>query len=57
MDKISKPKKGYWYHFTIETCVLCGRECVTKERRYTEKPKDYNDRYKYIEYACGGHFV
>jgi hypothetical protein len=52
-----KPKKGYWYKFYEEECVLCGRYSVTKERQYTPKPESYLDRYVRREYACSGHFL
>lgn len=56
-EKEKKPKKGYWYKFYIEECVLCGWHMEWKERMYTPKPKDVMDRYERIEMACGGHFL
>lgn len=56
-EKEKKPKKGYWYKFYIEECVLCGCYEEWKERMYTPKPKDVMDRYERIETACGGHFL
>jgi hypothetical protein len=56
-EKEKKPKKGYWYKFFYEECVLCGAHYEWKERQYTPKPEDIAERYKHIEYACGGHFL
>lgn len=52
-----KPKRGYWYHTTIFSCVLCWHEEVYRERRYTPKPDDPAKRYEYIETACYSHFL
>jgi len=49
-------KVKYWYYITIETCVLCGKEYIYRERRYTERPKEYIDRHKFVEFACDRHF-
>lgn len=49
-------KRKYWYFTVIYECVLCGRREEYRERRYTEKPKDYNERNSYHQYACGIHF-
>ena len=57
MKKEKKPKKGYWYKFWIEECVLCGRYTEGKYRMYTHKPKDVMDRYERTETACYGHFL
>ncbi len=52
-----KPKKGYWYEFFYEDCVLCGRSTTEKYRVYDRpKPKDYNERHHFKEVACWGHF-
>lgn len=37
--------KNYWYKTTTDYCPLCGKETVTKERIYGEKPKDALSRY------------
>jgi len=52
-----KPKKGYWYKFYYEECVLCGSHREWKERMYTPKPKDPAERYDFSQYACEGHFL
>ena len=52
-----KNKKKYWYHTEIWSCVLCGRETVYKERRYTPKPEYPGDRIKWHENACHEHFI
>lgn len=49
-------KKKYWYHVLVIECVLCGREQVYRERRYTEKPSERGKRYEYRQDACGIHF-
>lgn len=51
--KNSKPKSDYWYHYEITVCPPCGRESITKERQYTEKPKNSQERYELIEHYCG----
>lgn len=55
--KSKKPKKGYWYKFFYQDCVLCGRENRWKERQYTEPPKDSQDRHEHRDYACDYHFM
>ena len=39
--------KKYWYLFIITECPLCGNGEKYKERQYTEKPSDIEDRYYY----------
>ena len=39
-----KPRRGYWYLTTIEYCPVCGSEAKYRERQYTEKPEDWEDR-------------
>jgi hypothetical protein len=59
MDKKEDKRKGkgkYWYYFYEEECVLCGRFHIDKERRPMPKPKDYNDRHHFKQYACDNHF-
>lgn len=45
----------YWYFFSIWECPLCGHSKMYKERRYTPKPENYQDRYEYETeaYHCG----
>ena len=50
-------KNKYWYFSEVWTCVLCGRERVYKERRYTSKPEYYGDRNTFHDEACGEHFM
>ena len=47
----------YWYYFHIYCCPVCGKINITKERRYTNKPKDRERRKTYIEHydGCGGY--
>ena len=37
-------RKKYWYFYTIYYCPICCKEIIYKERRYTKKPKYYEDR-------------
>jgi len=53
----SQPKKGYWYEFYREECVLCGSHREFKIRRYTKKPENIFDRHHFSQYACGEHFM
>lgn len=56
MIQEAKPKKGYWYYTVTYECVLCGREEVYRERRYTPKPKEHGERFEYHQTACPQHF-
>ncbi len=49
--------KSHWYYVTRYVCVLCGREVVYRERRYTKRPKRYWKRNSYHETACDSHFI
>ena len=49
--------KKYWYFIEIECCVLCGKEKLYKERRYTLRPDNPCDRRKFNEYVCPEHFI
>ncbi len=53
---VKKDNRKYWYYIITYECVLCGRYDEYRERRYTEKPKDYRDRHERKEYACESHF-
>jgi len=44
--EMSKP---YWYLTTINECPICGRQEVVKERMYTEKPVNPEDRFIFIQ--------
>jgi len=39
----------YWIFKTIYYCPICGKEQIYRERKYTEKPNNYNLRYELIE--------
>ena len=53
-----KPKRGYWYLITYEECVLCGRQHEYRARVYNRpKPDDPSERHRFVQYACGIHFV
>lgn len=41
-------KKQYWYLTEIHVCPICSKEIKYKQRQYTEKPKDLNDRTKVV---------
>ena len=41
-------KKKYWYHITTWYCPVCGKEKISKTRKYTKKPKDYNKIYEIL---------
>jgi hypothetical protein len=47
--------KRYWYVTCINLCPVCGgKDSDTyKERRYTEKPKEPEDRIEYSKYYDG----
>jgi hypothetical protein len=48
--------KKYWYEFDIYYCVLCGKETIYKERKFSKKPDNINERFHYHESACANHF-
>ena len=41
-------KKKYWIYKTIDYCPVCGREDIYRERRYTKKPKLFNNRQEWV---------
>lgn len=47
----------YWYEFFHYECVLCGCGNTYKERRYTLKPKDADERHHFEQTACPQHFI
>ena len=38
----------YWYLIWIGECPLCGRDKGYRERQYTPRPENREDRYKLI---------
>jgi hypothetical protein len=48
-------KKKYWYKTDIYYCVLCGKEDRVKERIYSDKPKEPQERTIWYETACSEH--
>ena len=40
-------KRKHWYFQYTEECPVCGRSSTVRERRYTEKPEDFQQRYHY----------
>lgn len=53
----SRRHRNHWYFIHIDTCVLCGHEYVDRERRYTRRPRKWQDRHEYSEHACSEHFM
>ena len=47
MQVMTKDEKKYWYLFTIIECPVCGATDIFKERQYTPKPANPQDRYNY----------
>lgn len=47
----------HWYEISIWECVLCGQTDVYRERKFTPKPEDPNERYHYHQTACDIHFM
>ena len=39
-----KSIEKYWYYMERHACVLCGREKTYRERRYTPRPEQWEDR-------------
>jgi len=39
----------HWYFITVYICPVCGREEEYRERRYTPRPENWEDRNKIIE--------
>lgn len=44
MPTEQKPKRGYWYYITYYECPVCGSGGSYRERQYTEKPEDVEQR-------------
>lgn len=42
-------QRKHWYFITEYYCPLCGRSNVYKERRYDERPADWNARHNIID--------
>lgn len=47
--------RKHWYFITYTSCPACGKYTVSKERRYTKRPKKYWDRHEEMEIwdGCG----
>lgn len=39
--------RKHWYFITIHSCPVCGNEDVYRERRYDERPEEWEDRHEY----------
>ena len=44
-----KEKKTYWYKKTVYYCPVCGRDDTYKERRFDEKPEEWEKRFTFKE--------
>ena len=44
--------RRHWYFITIYTCPVCGHEEVVRERQYTKRPKNWEDRHHFVEIGC-----
>lgn len=49
MKKKKTSKQKYWYKYTIIYCPMCGREYRYKDRMYSPKPKNVDERYSWHE--------
>lgn len=54
---MTKKEPKFWYFIYEDACVLCGSGSVYKERRELPKPKKWEERHEYTEFACGSHFA
>lgn len=45
--------RRYWVYTQSVYCPVCLRERVTRERRYTEKPRAWSDRNVWLEHWDG----
>ena len=53
-----KPKKGYWYEYFYDECVLCGAHHEHRYRVYDRpKPEEYWQRHHFSQFACDMHFM
>jgi hypothetical protein len=41
-------KGKYWYFKSLHECPVCGRSDTYRERRYTPKPENPQDRCEYV---------
>ena len=50
-----KPRKRpYWYFQWIDECPVCGSSDKGRERRYTPKPNDPDQRFAFRQSGCAG---
>ena len=47
----------YWYKIDIYECVLCGRTKTYRERKYTPRPDNANERIHFHQDGCSEHFI
>ena len=43
--------RKYWYKYYIGECPICGRDHSYKERQYSPRPKNKEDRIKQLDYT------
>lgn len=46
--------RRHWYFMYWDYCVLGGHTDVSRERRYTRRPKRWEKRHEIHEHACYG---
>ena len=47
-----KPRKKipkHWYFIDVDYCSICGGSKVYRERKYTERPENYESRHDFEE--------
>ena len=42
--------REYWYFTTYYECPVCGSQHTVRERRYTPRPEDDEDRYTHVQW-------
>lgn len=45
----TKGATKYWYYFTEDYCPVCSGTDISKERMFTPKPEDYDERHNMRE--------
>ena len=56
---MEKENKKYWYLFHVVECPLCGKMEKYRERKYSKKPENKEDRYFYeqvYDYCDEGYY-
>lgn len=42
-----RPRGKYWYLIVYAECPVCGRDYSYRERQYTPRPEDPQQRHRY----------